>query len=370
MNAKSRMACLAGLALLLAAATSAQADTVIVRPGNMAGWVQATFQGTSSTVPLLEFTAGTGAPLGGGFLHMRTGYSDSDVLSKAYFGTNILSGVQLSRITSFKYSTYVRYRDYDNAEGSPDGQPPMIEITTDSGSSAPQGRIFVFKTWGPWGESPSKVAMNTWQEWDLMDATARWELLQTGSTNYYGDWNWVKTRYTNNGPMSFQTPAVGHYYDGAALQWANESGTSLSVKIGAGKATDSRYGPWWRESSTIDAYVDKITIGIDGVETTYDLEPGLMPTVIIRGDTTLEAAINNAKTSFKFSVFGKIIDTDYFSYVILDDGSGRTVKVLADNFVAAPGTFVKATGLLDNLADPPTVKSSAADVEILADPAL
>jgi len=170
--------------------------------------------------------------------------------------------------------------------------------------------------------------------------------------------------------MSFRTPEVGHYYDGTAIHWANETGTSLSVKIGSGKASDSRYGPWWRESASIDAFVDKITIGIDGVETTYDLEPPVIRTVVIRGANTQQAIINDAKQNFKFTVFGEVIDTDYYSYVTLDDGSNRTVKVLAANLVVAPGTYVRATGVLDNQADPPSLTSSVEQIEILADPVL
>ena len=370
MNSLTRLASVAGIAVLVAAACAATADTVVVRPGETNDWVTATHQGTATTAPLAEFIAGAEAPVGDGFLHMQTHYSDSDVLSKVYFGTNILSGIELSRITSLKYATFVRYRGYDNVEGSPDGQPPMVEITTDSGTTAPQGRMFVYKTWGPWGESLSRVAMNTWQEWDLMATDGRWELLQTGSSNYYGNWDWVKTRYTTAGPMSFRTPEVGHYYDGTAIHWANETGTSLSVKIGSGKASDSRYGPWWRESASIDAFVDKITIGIDGVETTYDLEPPVIRTVVIRGANTQQAIINDAKQNFKFTVFGEVIDTDYYSYVTLDDGSNRTVKVLAANLVVAPGTYVRATGVLDNQADPPSLTSSVEQIEILADPVL
>ena len=51
-------------------------------------------------------------------------------------------------------------------------------------------------------------------------------------------------------------------------------------------------------------------------------------------------------------------------------GSNRTVKVLAANLVIAPGTYVRATGVLDNQADPPSLTSSVEQIEILADPVL
>ena len=376
MSSRIRLACLAGCAILLAAAAcAATADTVVVRPGQTTAWVTAPHQATATTAPLAEFIAGDEAPLGEGFLHMETHYSDADVLSKVYFGANILSGKELSRITSFKYSTFVGYRGYDNVEGSPDGQPPMIEITTDSGSDAPQGRIFVYKPWGPWGESLSKIAMNTWQEWDLMASDGCWNVVNDGRSAYSGNWDWLKNLY-RPGTMKIATPVVGDYVDSYDAEWrlANQSGTGLSIKIGSGKAferqDDGHHNYWWKESASIDGYVDKLTIGISGVETTYDLEPPVIRTVVIRGANTQQAIINDAKQNFKFTVFGEVTDTDYYSFVTLDDGSNRTVKVLAANLVVAPGTYVRATGVLDNQTDPPSLTSTVEQIEILADPQL
>ncbi len=240
----------------------APAGAVVVWPGDPQGWTFVTRQGTSGTVPTAQFASGPAAPpAGSGSFQMRTGYSDTDPLSKVYLGTNNHSGTPLANITSFKYYTYVTNRDYA------EGQPPMIELITDSGSSAQQRRFWFL----PWGANGNQnVQLNVWQEWDLMAPGARWEFVGTSSTNYFGDWTWVLGRYPG---LKLATPYVGDYIDPLVnLQLANQTGTSLSVKIGAGKASDSRYGAWWKTSSSIYGFVDMLVIGIDGVEYVYDFE--------------------------------------------------------------------------------------------------
>jgi hypothetical protein len=379
MNACTYAARLLVFALIICAVASAGlAQTVVVRPNEMGNWVLAARQGTGAAAPVGEFLTLAGSPAGEGACHIETFYSDTDPLSKIYLGTNDHSGVLLSSITSLKYSTYVIYRGY-GGEGSPDGQPPMIELITDSGSAAgvdyPQQRRFVYKPWGQYGENAAKIALNTWQEWDLMASDGCWNVVNDGRAAYSGNWDWLKNLY-RPGTMKIATPVVGDYVDSYDAEWrlANQSGTGLSIKIGSGKAferqDDGHHNYWWKESASIDGYVDKLTIGISGVETTYDLEPPVIRTVVIRGANTQQAIINDAKQNFKFTVFGEVIDTDYYSFVTLDDGSNRTVKVLAANLVVAPGTYVRATGVLDNQTDPPSLTSTVEQIEILADPQL
>jgi len=179
-----------GLALLaVALVLPAAADTVIVRPGEMGNWVGAAQQGTSSTAPVTEFVSAPGAPAGDGAYHMQVFYSDTDPISKIYLGTNDYSGIPLSSITSLKYSTYVQYRVIDEFDRK--GHAPMIELVTDSGIVAgvhkPQQRVFWFRPWGVLGSTND--LMRTWQEWDLLASDGYWEMMQTGSSNYYGNWD-------------------------------------------------------------------------------------------------------------------------------------------------------------------------------------
>lgn len=250
----------------LAAAGGASASTVVVYPGDMDGWSIATRQGTAANPPIAEMVNGVGTPPSGtGSLRMLNYYSDTDPISKIYAGTNNHSGTALADITSLTVWTYVASRDY------PEGQPPMIELITNSGASTQQ-RVFWFYPWGKNGDQ--NVQFNTWQQWDLMSSTSYWEMLQTGSTNYFGNWSWVVNRYPG---AKLATPQVGDYADGYKIidgvyYLCNQTGTSLSLKLGAGKAQDARYGAWWRTSSGINAWADMLTIGVGGVETVYDFE--------------------------------------------------------------------------------------------------
>ncbi len=347
---------LPAVAVAAAILISVPAGAVVVQPSDMQGWTYASQQGSSSSAPVAGFANGPAAPPAGtGSFQLRTGYSDADPLSKVYLGTNNHSGVALSRITSFKYYTYLSNRDYDA------GQPPMIELLTDSGASAQQRRFWYLPS------QSGTVVLNTWQEWDLMATTARWELMNTGSTNYFGNWEWLRKRYDATGEsMKIRTPYVGDYRDpmNASLQIANQTGTGLSFKIGSGQVTDQRYGAWWRKQSGVHAYVDKLIVGIDGVDYEFDFEFGTLPTVIINNKAASDPIMAQAKNSFNFSVFGRVDFTDFTSDTLtLDDGSGNPILVKAMNHGVNPFEYVKATGRLTPNTTPPTLDSQAEKIE-------
>lgn len=274
---------LAVAALTLVGIAAAGADTVVVTPGNMVGWTVGLEQGGVANPPVAEMIGDYPAapPAGAGSLHLHTRYDDSNQLQKVYFGTNDYSGVALSSITSLKFWTYLAYRDYST------GLPPMFELMADSGTTAQQRRYWFVP-------NASAIQVGVWQEWDLTasgNSQGYWMLMNSSSTNYKGDWAWLKGRY-GSGTAKLQTPYVGDYTSplDAQLRMANQSGTSISFKIGAGKAiiggTEANMynngdGAWWQTSCSINGYVDKFTIGIDGVETVYDFEPVPEPSALI-----------------------------------------------------------------------------------------
>jgi hypothetical protein len=345
--------------IALACGASAATTTVKVTPQDMSGWVLGT-QEANNGAPIPEFVmAGPGeGPAGSGCFRFFTDVLDGyDPLEKIYLGTNNHSGVALNDITSFKYYTYLHSRGYDGVSGWPDGQPPIIEIITDSGASTQQRR-FVFKPWGWWGGH--NVAKDTWQEWDLMaDMTPdRWQMLGTNATtNCSGDWTWVKGRYSSTGPMHFATPVVGDYLDywDDDFKYANQSGTSISIRVGSGRAQDWMFNQdlgqwqqqaWWRESCGIDAYADKLVIGINGEETVYDFGNDAM-TVGIGTGACRDHIMVVGKKNFFFAVFGKVLadpaptGTEFY----LDDGTGKKIKVMATN-AAEPDQYYRAKGTL------------------------
>lgn len=259
------------LVALLALGCAASAD-VIVNDANYAslGWVAAIENGGAVNPATIDFQPGIGMPPAGvGSLHLQTRYDDSDQLQKVYFGTNNYSGTPLADITSLKVSTYLRYRDYSV------GLPPIVELITFSGA---QQRRWWFVP------NASAIQFQTWQEWDLTaagTAQGQWMLMNSSSTNYKGDWAWLKTRYAS--PV-LATPNVGDYTTPYSVdyKYSNQSGTSISFKIGAGKAIiggteatmyNNGSGSWWQTSCGINGYVDKFVIGVSGAETVYDFEP-------------------------------------------------------------------------------------------------
>lgn len=330
--------------------------------GPSTGWVLGTQAGqTIGNTPITGFVVGPQVPPAGlASFKMQTGYDDADPLEKIYLGTNNYSGIMLKDITEFKYWTFLVSRDY-GASGSPNGQPPMLEIMTNSaGDNETQQRVFVYKPYGQYGNN--NVALSIWQEWDVMAAGGRWEMLQTGHSDYYGDWNWVINRYTNADPlkaMKLKAPYVGdytqYYSSDGTYHLYNESGTSIAIKIGSGKAQDSRYGAWWRESCGINAYVDKLVIAYNerdaqgnltgnNIRTVYDFDDGTTQPVAatcIRSVFNLLERSSSVQNNRLFVLFGKMLPTGYQAgkYFTIDDGSGPIRVVAPGHEFPAPSEF-------------------------------
>lgn len=380
----------AAVAVLMAVAVSADTftTTTVVRaadlqsPGPHMGYAPATGwvvgmqdDDVNNEAPQWHMVVGTGAspPAGLGSFYFYTTYKDADPLQKVYLGTNNHNGVALADIVTFKYYTYLQNRDY-GASGTPLGQPPMLELITDSGATT-QRRRFVYKPYGPTGNNNAQL--NVWQEWDLMAPGGRWELLQTGSTNYFGNWDWLKIRYTGGDKgMRIQSPLVGDYKDGVPVvdgitQALNQSGTSISIKVGSGQAQDSRYPAWWRESCGVKGMTDKLVIGIsDGQgnvnEYVYDFEPFSRAPVATSNRSAIDAVADAASADFPFVVCGKVLTTGYSAgqYFTVDDGSGMPIRIWAvGHDIPEPSEwdfyYARGMGQLSPTTVPPTLYSHA-----------
>jgi len=346
------------------------------------GWVKAIGAGqTIGDTPYINYVAGPRLPPAGlQSLHLQTAYDDADPLEKTYVGTNNHAGVRLADITELKYWTFLQSRDYGSS-GDPNGQPPMLELITDSGTTNQQ-RTFVYKPYGQYGNN--NVSLLTWQEWDVM-AGGRWELLQTSSSNYFGNWSWVVGRYPG---LKIAVPLVGDYSTPLApapgLQLSNQSGTGLTVKVGSGRALDSRYGAWWRESCGINGYVDKIVIAYNerddqgnltgnNIRVTYDFDDVMLPAVATSNrNAATDVAIGAAGGTRMFVVFGKVLASDYAAneYFTIDDGSGRPIRVYAKNHTITQPTefdsfYVRAKGRMVNGSATPVLWSSADLIEMI-----
>jgi hypothetical protein len=354
------------VAALAVFATAAGAGTVVVAPASMGGWTIGFQENGSGVNPVGEF-AGTvaEAPAGTGAFHMKT-LSQTlppGQVQKVYLGTNNYTGVALNDITAFKYYTYLGARDFEFAgvEKEPGGQPPLIEIITDSGDGSFQQRRFQYRPYG-W-DGQYHVSLGVWQEWDLMapeaaDGQKHWEMSYQGSSNCWGDWNWLKSRYS--GTMRFSTPLVGDMVDGWDPDWylGNESATSISILVGPGMTSAKVWNPfqtevksfqWWREGSGIDAYTDKLLIEVNGVQTIYDFEGGRVVGMSTR-DATSGLMATGIPGPLKVVLWGKVLafPAPSGSYFYMDDGSGVEIQVMATN-TAQAGEYWRAEGSLDTV---------------------
>jgi hypothetical protein len=106
--------------------------------------------------------------------------------------------------------------------------------------------------------------------------------------------------------------------------------------------------PWWKESCGIDAYADKLVIGINGVETVYDFERGNAMVVAVTPSAVRDHIMVSGANNFFFVVFGKVLadPAPNGSEFYLDDGSGKKIKVIAQNAVI-PGEYWRAQGTLE-----------------------
>lgn len=228
--------------------------------------------------------------------------------------------------------------------------------------------MFWFYPWGKNGDQ--NVQFNTWQEWDLMAPDARWEMLHTGSSNYTGNWTWVVGRYPG---LRLQEPLVGDYtadytiVDGV-YRLSNQTGTSLAIKIGSGRWLYDRTneGAWWEVSCSIRAWVDKLVIGVNGVETVYDFEAQPRPIVAATNKALKHRLIATARYAFKCVLFGRVLEegltNDSF---IMDDGSGTCVQVLAQAHGITYGQYVRVLGVVGRLNQIPEFNSNWDDIEII-----
>ncbi len=264
--------------------------------------------------------------------------SVNDGRSWAGISTANYAEKKANQITTLNIRTYGLEGDGSN------WQPPSFHLVFQKAPDNPSRREAV---WLPWVNQPRLPGQ--WNEYDAL-TTGQWYI------------PWIGARYATYADMLAAYPDMMLVTDATAAAWDVPSGQSFNV------GSASLYNEMNQYYSSARGTVDWIDVGIDGEVTRFDFKMRVLPTVVMRGANALEPIMNNAKGNFKFTMYGKIIDSDYYSYVTIDDGSNRTIKVTATDFVGAPGAFIRATGRLNNLADPPTLASSPADIEVLADP--
>ncbi len=365
-----RFAIVLTLAVVLSAFSGVcQAATVLVTPADMQGWVEANAEGSvigeSKEYPALgEFRAGSpaGNPLGPGAYFMKPG-GGLDFPGQVWLGTDAHNGVFLSQITRLTY-THFTYIRGDNPPDQRVAQPPNLQfMVTRDGINY---RYLIHMPWGTptWENGELRNSgvgpLSDYEVWKTVDCMTEGVWWDPYGGDWGGTWAQLLQRYPN---ARLQTPtAVGNVWGAAQTL----TGGSLNFEWGGRKVSDRVTGPWWKEGYNGEAYLDNFTIGVNGAETTYNFEDAAKPAVIINNKAAGDPIMGEAKKHFLFTVFGRVDFTDFTSDTLtVDDGSGKPILVKAVNHGVNPFEYIKATGTLDSATTPPSLSTTAEQIEKL-----
>ena len=240
-----------GMVVFMAAAAggSAFAGVVNVTPANMNGWTLNSFDDNGNIVNSGPYF-GTAAmvtgpatpPIGVGSAHLATPVGAGD--GAAAIATESLDGTLLSSITALSYSTY----DVTN-NGS---QFPYLAISISTSSGASPDTLFFeppyqqHSTGNPSLPDQGAPNQNQWQTWNALD----------------GGW-WDNNGIGNPGTGVVSLATIEAAYPDATIANGGFTGLGgIAMRVGFGSSGE-----------TEDGNVDNFTIGVAGVNTTYNFDP-------------------------------------------------------------------------------------------------
>jgi len=372
--------------LTLTFVSAACAALVVVKPSNMNGWIADAYQGQDpdSTPPVWSFSNNTAPPHLDAFF-MSMGYSvigggpNEEATNELWFGTNQFVGTRISDITKLQYSTFTEFSGNlweshtscpikliitIKTDGVPDNYPPE-ERTADGPRN---WLLLMFNPWdvgnGPGLHTWDRSQYGCWQTWDLM--TSVFYVGMEPDDNNWQSWSEIVTNYPNatiEYPYTYaQNLAASGFYDPWKAPYpaesrynaANLTGTSLSFQAGARRTNDDDFGgAWWKEHIGMRGYVDMLTVGVNGADTTFDFQADAPPSDFYA--TSNRGAVcpvmNQADNMYHFVVFGKVLSEQYMPFVgelLVDDGSGIPIKVKAPSYLAQVGDYIRAAGVLSH----------------------
>lgn len=266
------------LALLALVGTVACAATVVVRPGDTNGWTFTWQQGTATLPPEFGYywceKVPISAPPGGigAFREESKFGGTTNPLEKLYLSTNNHNGTVLNTITNLRYWTYWNSTD----KAYPQKQPPVLELIIWNGDPNTNYVALVYLPWDKgisstetWGPNNAPLV---WQEWDTMATSGHWYYYVAGSGIY---------SQAGTGTWAELMQLYGNWYivDHPGLIYSTKDTIDfkgINIRVGAPFASGNFS---WKEGVGIPGYVDMFTIGINGVDTTYDFEPRICSTI-------------------------------------------------------------------------------------------
>ena len=227
---------------ILATASSAQ---LVVTPSNLQGWQLTTADSNAGTLPPPSSFLAPGfetPPLGSGSLHLAVGPDGGDSAQARQPGFNL---TRLDQLTALSYSTFTE------VDGS-GGQSPYIILNIDyNGDTTNDDFLFFEPVYQSAAFFPSNpqgpLVTDTWQTWDALN----------------GGW-WSVNNICAAGPGA-NVKSIATYLTCQPNARILNSGTGLG---GVRLVTGIGAGAW----DDFLGAADNFTIGVSGVNTTYDFE--------------------------------------------------------------------------------------------------
>jgi hypothetical protein len=224
-------AVLAVAAAALVAAAAAFAATVVVTPSQLDGWAVNNDTCGAATTGTVSFVTGPATPPAGtGSVQFTVGANGDSYPTVRQSGYN---GVRLASVTALDYYTYVSHA----GAGS---QAPYLDVYVDNNGDGVRDDILTFEP--VYQTSQGTVTPNTWQHWDAVNGL------------------WWSDSMGGPPPLFTLSSYVASHPTSTIL---NVDGGGVILAAGCGGAAWANFA----------GNADKLTIGVNGSNTTYDFEP-------------------------------------------------------------------------------------------------
>ena len=352
---------------LLATASVAVAETVVVRPLDMKGWVYDKKSGSNTYMGAQAGfqTAPEGDPLPPGAFFGQTG-GGRGTCGQVMIGTNAFNGTLLSSITKLQYTAYTYTRDEvptDHWEyGSAKPFELQLAIRKDA---AANWRYYLYMP--SYGASGVTIQYDTWQTFDCMTQGAFYEC-GSGAATYR---TWAQMVAVNPVTCIWPYPQEGYALADAwdTSYGTKSTGTGCALNFSAGyREPNTPFYDMYKQSYNFKGFVDNFTIGVNGVDTVYDFEP--RAPVGMSNRATRDTIMNTAREKLVVALWGRVsannFDLDWpCEFFEIDDGSGLPIKVICgEGCDVGIGNYVSAKGIFNNSVSPPVLYTTYSGITI------